>query len=87
MGQFPGMYIHSKGNTMRDKKTYMILTAFSIFPFNRWYLGQTALARTFTCNFFLFGWIADLMQMGKTFDEAMAKRGYTTTRVINEQGK
>jgi len=65
---------------MKSKKTYMILTAFSIVPINRWYLGDTAILRTVTLNYCCVGWIMDLLHMGKTFDRKMAKRGYTTAR-------
>jgi hypothetical protein len=33
------------------------------------------------------GWFGDLLYMDKTFDEAMAKRGFTNTDVRNAQGK
>lgn len=35
----------------------------------------------------MFGWIGDLMYMDKTFDEAMAKRGYVNTNIRNEVDK
>ena len=75
---------------MKDRKTYKILTACSfVLPINRWYLGNTKgwLGRSITANYMFIGWIGDLMYMDKTFDEAMAKRGFTNTNVRNEQGR
>lgn len=64
---------------MKNKTVYMILTICSLMlPINRIYLGNTKriLTRCFTFNYMLFGWLTDLIYMGKDFDEAMAKRGY-----------
>ncbi|MDR3297922.1 MAG: hypothetical protein LBT19_00875 [Candidatus Nomurabacteria bacterium] len=75
---------------MKDRKTYKILTYCSfILPINRWYLGNAkgALLRSISCNYLLFGWIGDMMYMDKTFDEAMAKRGFVNSDIRNKQGK
>ncbi len=64
---------------MKNRSTYKTLTVFSVVPINRWYLGESAILRTITLNYFCFGWFSDLIHMGKTFDEAMAKRGHTKT--------
>lgn len=75
---------------MKDRKTYKILTWCSFcLPINRWYLGNAKgwLGRSITANYMLFGWIGDLFYMDKTFDEAMAKRGFANTDVRNKQGK
>lgn len=75
---------------MKDRKTYKILTYCSfMFPINRFYIGRTRgiLMRSITCNYVMFGWIGDLMYMDKTFDEAMAKRGFMNTDTRNEQGR
>lgn len=75
---------------MKDRKTYKILTACSFcLPINRWYLGNAKgwFWRSITVNYFLFGWLGDLFYMDKTFDEAMAKRGFTNTDIRNTQGK
>ena len=75
---------------MKDHKTYKILTACSlVLPINRWYLGDAkgAIGRSITANYFLMGWLGDLLYMDKTFDEAMAKRGFTNTNIRNQQGR
>lgn len=75
---------------MKDRKTYKILTWCSFcLPINRWYLGNSKgwLGRSITANYMLFGWIGDLFYMDKTFDEAMAKRGFANTDIRNKQGK
>jgi hypothetical protein len=75
---------------MKDRKTYKILTACSfILPINRWYLGNAKgwFWRSVTANYFFIGWLTDLAYMDKTFDEAMAKRGFTNTNIRNEQGR
>lgn len=75
---------------MKDRKTYKILTWCSfILPINRWYLGNPKgwLLRSISANYFFMGWIGDLLYMDKTFDEAMAKRGFTNTNIRNEQGR
>ena len=75
---------------MKDRKTYKILTACSfMLPLNRFYLGNLkgVLLRSITINYFLFGWFGDLLYMDKTFDEAMAKRGFANTNIRNAQGK
>ncbi len=75
---------------MKDRKTYKILTACSfMLPLNRFYLGNLkgALLRSITINYFLFGWLGDLLYIDKTFDEAMAKRGFANTDIRNNQGK
>ena len=67
---------------MKDIKTFKILTACGliwIIPINRWYLGEPAIARTITGNWFYFGVVADLLFIDRRFDEAMAKRGYVNT--------
>lgn len=72
---------------MKDRKTYKILTWCSFFfPINRFYIGNTKgiILRSISCNLLMFGWIGDLMYMDKTFDEAMAKRGYVNTNIHNE---
>lgn len=55
------------------------------FPINRFYIGKTEgiLLRCMSANLMLFGWISDLLYMDKTFDEAMAKRGYMNTIIRN----
>ena len=73
---------------MKDRKTYRVLTACSfILPINRWYLGNTKgwFWRSVTANYLFIGWLGDLAYMDKTFDEAMAKRGFTNTDIRNEQ--
>lgn len=75
---------------MKDRKTYKILTACSfMLPINRFYLGNLKgiFLRSITINYFLFGWFADLLYIDKTFDEVMAKRGFTNTDIRNQQGK
>jgi hypothetical protein len=75
---------------MKDRKTYKILTWCSfVLPINRWYLGNAKgwLLRSISANYFFMGWIGDLLYMDKTFDEAMAKRGFTNTNIRNEQGR
>lgn len=75
---------------MKDRKTYKILTWCScILPLNRFYLGdmEGTFLRSITANYMLIGWIKDFMYMDKTFDEAMAKRGFANTDVRNTQGK
>jgi len=59
------------------------------FPVNRFYLGllDGIWGRVFTLNYFFIGAWTDLMYMDKTFDEAMAKRGFMNTNVRNNQGK
>lgn len=79
---------------MKDRKTYKILTIigacflFCGIPINRFYLGLTEgiILRTTTLNYIFIGAFADLFFMDKTFDEAMAKRGFINTTVRNEQG-
>lgn len=60
-----------------------------MLPINRWYLGNAKgwLGRSITANYMLFGWVGDLFYMDKTFDEAMAKRGFANTDIRNKQGK
>jgi hypothetical protein len=75
---------------VKDRKTYKTLTYCSfILPINRWYLGNAkgAIGRSISANYLLMGWIGDMLYMDKTFDEAMAKRGFTNTNIRNEQGK
>jgi len=75
---------------MKDRKTYKTLTYLSfILPINRWYLGNAegALWRSVSANYLLMGWIGDMLYMDKTFDEAMAKRGFANTSARNEQGR
>lgn len=75
---------------MKDRNTYKILACCSfILPINRWYLGNFngAILRSITVNYFFIGWLTDLMYMDKTFDEAMAKRGFTNTNIRNGQGR
>lgn len=75
---------------MKDRKTYKTLTFCSlILPINRWYLGNAkgAFWRSVSANYFFLGWIGDMLYMDKTFDEAMAKRGFANTSVRNEQGR
>jgi hypothetical protein len=33
------------------------------------------------------GWFGDLLYMDKTFDEAMAKRGFSNTNIRNDQAR
>lgn len=54
---------------------------------NRFYLGNASFGRVISLDYFYFGAIADLFYMDKTFDEAMAKRGFTNTNIRNEQDK
>jgi hypothetical protein len=75
---------------MKNRKTYKILTACSVmFPLNRFYLGNLkgVFLRSITMNYMFFGWLADLLYMDKTFDEAMAKRGFVNTDVRNKKGE
>lgn len=80
---------------MKDRKTYKILTIigtcflFCGMPVNRFYIGLTdgIWGRVFTLNYFFIGAWIDLFYMDKTFDEAMAKRGFMNTDVRNQQGK
>ena len=75
---------------MKDRKTYKTLTYCSfILPINRWYLGNAkcAIGRSISANYLLMGWIGDMLYMDKTFDEAMAKRGFANTSIRNEQGR
>ena len=75
---------------MKDRKTYKILTACSfILPLNRYYLGNPKgiVGRSITCNYLFMGWFDDLLYMDKTFDEAMAKRGFANTNIRNDQGR
>lgn len=73
---------------MKDRKTYKILTICNLFvPFaiNRIYLGNTTLGRIITLDYFYLGALADLFYMDKTFDEAMAKRGYVNINIRNKE--
>lgn len=75
---------------MKDRKTYKILTLCNLvcpFAINRFYLGNATVGRVITMDYFWFGAIADLFYMDKTFDEAMAKRGFTNTDIRNAQCK
>lgn len=75
---------------MKDRKTYKTLTYCSfILPLNRYYLGNSngVIGRSITCNYLFFGWFGDMLYMDKTFDEAMAKRGFANTNIRNEQGR
>jgi TM2 domain-containing membrane protein YozV len=80
---------------MKDRKIYKTLTIigacflFCGIPINRFYLGLTKgiFLRTITLNYFLIGAWIDLFFMDKTFDEAMAKRGFLNSNIRNEQGK
>ncbi len=77
---------------MKNRKTYRTLTiigAFCGIPINRFYLGLTKglFLRTITLNYFLVGAWTDLLFMNKTFDETMAKRGFTNTEVRNKLGE
>ena len=60
-----------------------------MLPLNRFYLGHTKgiLTRSITINYMMMGWVGDLFYMDKTFDEAMAKRGFVNTDIRNKQGK
>lgn len=53
------------------------------------YIGKTKgiILRSISCNLLMFGWIGDLLYMDKTFDEAMARRGYVNTNIRNEVDK
>ena len=75
---------------MKDRKTYKILTACSfVLPINRWYLGNAKgwFWRSVSANYFFMGWISDLMYMDKTFDEAMAKRGFMNISTRNNHDR
>lgn len=75
---------------MKDRKTYKILTIINLvcpFAINRLYLGNATFGRIITLDYFFVGAFADLLYMDKTFDEAMAKRGFMNTNTRNEQGK
>ena len=80
---------------MKDRKTYKLLTIigacflFCGMPVNRFYLGLTdgIVVRVITFNYIFIGAFADLFFMDKTFDEAMAKRGFTNTNIRNKQGE
>lgn len=75
---------------MKDRKTYKILTICNLlcpFAINRMYLGNATAGRIFTLDYMWFGAFADLLYMDKTFDEAMAKRGFMNTNTRNEQGR
>ena len=74
-------------STMKDRKTYKILTACSfILPINRWYLGNAkgAIGRSITVNYFLMGWLGDLFSMNKALDQGIAKRGFANTNIRNQ---
>lgn len=71
---------------MKDRKTFKILTACSLLcflPLGRYYIGAPAFGRTITLNGFWFGGLFDLFYMDKTFDEAMARRGFMNTTERN----
>lgn len=75
---------------MKDRKTYKILTLCNLLcpiGINRFYLGTGSFGRVITIDYLYIGAIADLFYMDKTFDEAMAKRGFMNTNTRNEQGK
>jgi hypothetical protein len=75
---------------MKDRKTYKILTYCNLicpFAINRLYLGNATMKRVVTLDYLWVGAFSDLMYMDKTFDEAMAKRGFANTNIRNEQGK
>lgn len=75
---------------MKDRKTYKILTLCNLIcplAINRFYLGTASVGRVITLDYFYFGALADLFYMDKTFDEAVAKRGFTNTDIRNKQGK
>ncbi len=75
---------------MKNRKTYKTLTYCSfILPLNRYYLGNSngVVGRSITCNYLFMGWFGDMLYMDKTFDEAMAKRGFANTDIRNVQGK
>ena len=75
---------------MKDRKTYKILTLCNLLcpiGINRFYLGTGSLGRVITLNYFFIGAWIDLFYMDKTFDEAMAKRGFMNTNIRNMQNK
>ena len=73
---------------MKNRTTYKVLTWCSwFFPINRFYIGDTKgiVLRGCTLNLVTIGWFKDLFYMDKTFDEAMAKRGYVNTVARNKE--
>jgi hypothetical protein len=82
------MYIR-KESAVKSRSTYKTFTLLSVFfPLNRIYLGtEVSAGRLLTGNYLGFGWLMDLMYMDKTFDEAMAKRGFMNTDIRNWQGR
>jgi len=75
---------------MKNRKAYKILTFCSfMFPLNRFYIGNLkgVFLRSISLNYALIGWILDMFYMDKSFDEAMAKRGFINTNTRNEQDK
>ena len=73
---------------MKSRNTYKLLTWLSIFfPLDRLYIGRHCFWRCVTFNICMIGWLQDLFYRDKTFDEAMAKRGFNNTQIRNYQGK
>lgn len=56
-------------------------------PLNRMYLGEPFFGRLITLNYFYIGGFTDLFYMDKRFDEIMAKRGFVSMKVRNEQDR
>jgi hypothetical protein len=73
---------------MKNRKTYKILTVVALLlplPMNRMYLGEPFFGRLITLNLFYVGGITDLFYIDKRFDQAMARRGFTNTHILNKQ--
>ncbi|ATE84870.1 hypothetical protein vBOeSunk162_42 [Oenococcus phage vB_OeS_unk162] len=73
---------------MKNRNTYKILTLISvIFPLDRLYIGRHCFIRCFSLNLLGIGWLQDLFYRDKTFDEAMARRGFNNTTIRNADGR
>ena len=62
---------------MRNKPVFMLLTLVSIMPFNRWYLGESAILRACTLNYFCTGWVKDMLSSGKVFWRVFVAYGFS----------
>jgi len=69
---------------MKSKKVYIILTLFSaIIPLNRMYAAMPWISRLFTLNYFMVGWIVDMIQLvyiDNWFNVMLKDRGYIAIR-------
>ena len=64
-----------------------VLQTVAIAPWFAKLIGFKAFELSVTANYFFIGWIGEMLYMDKTFDEAMAKRGFANTNIRNEQGR